>query len=169
VNHQFLLDWMAKKIPESEPHAFNPENTRCVALLDDDYSPIVVAAFNGWTRDSCEGSIASDMTKRWAQRKFIQGTYGYVFDRCGMNRLHMLVRTTNEPAIRMHQMLGHVREGVLRSFYGPGLDAFIYSYLKSDWETGRWHPSRSTSTVNTADILKEPANGQEGTITAAST
>ncbi len=169
VNHPALLNWATQQITDSQPGAFDSETARCTALLDEDGTPIVVAVFNGWTSNACEGSIASDLTRRWANRRFIQATYGYVFDRCGMDRLNMLVATANEPAIRMHEALGHVREGRLRSYFAPGRDAYIYSFLKSDWETSRWHPSRSIRSVNTTDFQQEPVNGQESTSTATST
>lgn len=169
VNHPALLNWATEQISDSEHGAFVPETARCTALLDDEGRPIVVAVFNGWTSNACEGSIASDLTRRWANRRFIQATYAYVFERCGIDRLNMLVATANEPAIRMHEALGHVREGHLRSYFAPGRDAYIYSFLRSDWEASRWYPSRSTRSVNTTDPFKEPVDEQEGTSATART
>lgn len=138
--NDMLLDWMRKRIHSAHGHAcYDPDVTRCTLLVADDGLPIVATAIDGWTENSCDVSIISDGSKRWAQRQFICGTYDYIFRVCGKDRMSMLTAVSNKPAIRMHEGLGHIQEGRHRSYFAPGQDAFSYSFLKSDWISSKWH------------------------------
>lgn len=137
---QQLLDWIGEKIQSDDVHvAFDPAVTRCTVLFDDDMNPVIATALDGWSRYACDGCIASDGSKRWS-RVFIEGTYKYVFETMGLNRLSMIVSSTNTHALRMHKALGHVQEGVHRDYFGPGKDAISFSFLRDDWLKSRWAP-----------------------------
>lgn len=149
LDHPALLRWAEDAIGDTDIGCFSPETSRCVALLEDDFTPIAVLVLNGWTKSGVEGSIATDHSRRWANRRFLQACYGYIFDRCGLDRFTMITDVANTEANQMHADLGHVCEGRLRSWFSPGKDAFVYSFLKSDWESSKWHPCRKS--VNTTN------------------
>jgi RimJ/RimL family protein N-acetyltransferase len=137
-NHEALLQWCQDHVDTGA--VFTPESTRCVALLDDDndYAPIAVVALDGWTVDAVEATITSDGTKRWANRRFISAVYEYVFDHCGKNRLNTISSEHNDAAIKMNKALGHVQEGYLREWFGPGESGYMFSFLRSDWVASKW-------------------------------
>jgi hypothetical protein len=136
-NHEALLEWCQDHVDTGA--VFTPESTRCVALLDDDFTPIVVVALDGWTSNHVEATIASDGTKRWANRRFISAVYRYVFDVCGKTRLNMITAVSNTDANTMHTALGHVQEGRARDWFGADNDAYLWGYTRTDWLNGKWH------------------------------
>ena len=138
--NQKLLEWFSSRInPKHGFMVFDPELTRCTVLFDSNGQPIAATAIDGWAESSCDMSVVSDGTKRWATPSFICGTYEYIFDKCGMNRIAMLVAADNKPAISMNRALGHVQEGLHRDYFGIGSDALSFSYLRKDWEASKWY------------------------------
>jgi RimJ/RimL family protein N-acetyltransferase len=60
---------------------------------------------------------------------------GWLFGRCGVERLAVLTETDNEPMIRAAEAAGFEREGVLRQYTrerGARVDALSMSLLRSD-------------------------------------
>src|SRR5437868_13281063 len=90
-NHPALLQWCALNA-NLPPDAFNPSTTRCSAMVDQDFTPIVVVAFDGWAGHRVEATIATDRTKRWGSREFISGVYRTVFETWKLNRMSMVDR-----------------------------------------------------------------------------
>jgi len=43
----------------------------------------------------------------------------------GATECYLEVRTDNEPAIRLYEKLGYEKVGIIRDYYGPGVDAFF--------------------------------------------
>jgi hypothetical protein len=168
-NHPALLNWVAEHIDHLPTNPFDPSSTRCVALLQDDCTPVAVLALDTWSANGVEGSFATDGSKRWAQREFIQACYGYVFDVCGKHRLTMVTAVENDAMNRLHTALGHTNEGRLRDWFMEDEDAFVWSFTRRDWQASRWHPSRRPRTVNRTDFHEGTVYGQECTSSAAST
>lgn len=160
---QRLIDWIKDRIPPEYGLAdWDPNGTLCTLLLDEEGEPIVATAIDGFTTHSCELTIASDGTQRWATPKFICGTYDFIFRTLpGLNRVSMITASCNEAALLMHKALGHVQEGVHRDYFGPGRDAISFSYLRSDWLSSRWHArSNRSRSVNTPNS-RGATHGQE--------
>lgn len=134
-----LLAWIADHIDEQHGSLdCNPLETRSTVLFDEAGEPVVATAIDGWTKHSCDLTIASDGTKRWATKKFIVGTYNYIFNICGKSRINMITAARNEPAMRMMKALGHVQEGYHVDYFGPGLDATSWRFNRADYEKSRW-------------------------------
>lgn len=73
----------------------------------------VTAAGSGWTRG------------------FMRAVGRYAYGQLGCER--MTVTTASEQVARYAERLGGVREGVLRSQFGPGRDAILIGILRGDW------------------------------------
>ncbi len=139
TDHPFLLEFAARSIAHlNGRNPWHPATARTVALLDDDFQPIAVSVFDGWTENSAELSIGTDGTKRWASRDYIDAVYRYGFDHCGKNRLTMVSAASNTQSLVLQEKLGHVKEGVLRDWFGVGEDGVIFSFLRRDWINSRW-------------------------------
>lgn len=99
---------------------------------------LAVVALNNWTPSTCEAHIASDQTGRWATRDFLFSVYDLAFNHCGRSRMNFQVDTENEPAVRMHDKLGHKRECLMEDCLGDGKHAFLYGLTKKQWMNGRF-------------------------------
>lgn len=159
---QRLIDWIKHRIPEEYGYAdWDPAQTLCTLLLDEKGEPIVATAVDGFSGHSCDLTIASDGTQRWATPKFICGTYEFIFRAPALNRVSMITAASNVAAIRMHEALGHVQEGVHRDYFGPGRDAISFSYLRSDWLASRWYARSNRSRSVNKPNSKGATDGQE--------
>jgi len=134
-----LLQWAAEKL---ELAAFSPD-ARTVAHMvlnhDATVEPLCVVVFDRWTDYTCEVSIASDETGRWAGKDFIRTIYSYVFEHAKKLRMNMAVSVQNTNAINMHEKLGHKVDGRLRDGFGEGHDGILYGFTKQDYLASKWH------------------------------
>lgn len=137
---------------------FDRANTWCCVHLGKRGEIIGVVAFSDWHVNYVEASIASDGTARWATRRFLAYCYGYALDYADKLRMNMVTAADNHPAINMHKALGHVQEGQLRDWFGPGRDALIFGFTKQDWKRSRWNPANQRKGDN--------KNGQKLTSTS---
>src|SRR5262245_26460359 len=119
-----FLQWMKERIGESGD--FKPEDCITIAHVqvhDDGAGEILcVVALNRWTPFTCEGNIASDMSKRWMTRDFAFTVYDFVFNHAGKSRFNFTVSPDNVEAVQMHERLGHKFEGRLEDGFGEGKD-----------------------------------------------
>jgi hypothetical protein len=137
--HPALMQYIEKYIPHIQgSRVFKPETTSFLANLGEDDEILAVVAFHDWTEFQVEVSIATDGNKRWLSRKFLDFVYSYAFIHSKKLRMTMITEETNENAINMHTGLGHVKEGCLRDWFGPGKNACIYGFTISDWENSRF-------------------------------
>lgn len=134
-----LLLWAAHQLSLK---GFSP-NARTVSHIqhndDGSYEVLAVVVFDRWTDYTCEVSIASDRTARWASRAFITAVYKYVFEHAKKLRMNMAVSVRNKEAIAMHEKLGHVVDGRLRDGFGEGHDGILYGFTKQDFLASKWH------------------------------
>ena len=150
TNKQFLVDWMNKQISGWNLNPQELPDTRIFyqILVHDDAKVELISAvaLNRWTPYTCEIHIATDKTKRWANRKYIYTVYDYIFNTCGLTRINALVHQDNEDAINLHRRLGHTEEGRLRHEFGPNEDAIVFGFTFEDWAVSRFNkPSLSTT------------------------
>lgn len=118
VNHPAILKFAEDNFEYlAGTGCFKPETTRCVAMLGKNAEIISVLALDNWTAHQVEATIATDGTKRWASKEFIQVSYDYVFNYCNINRMTMVTAISNTAAINMHKALGHHNEGTLRDWF----------------------------------------------------
>lgn len=141
-----LLAWMKERIGPCG--AFDPEDCRTIAHAiehDDGRIEILcVVALNRWTPFSCEGNIASDMSKRWMTRDFAFAVYDFVFRHAGKTRFNFTVSVDNAEAIEMHERLGHRRIATLEDAFGEGRHALLFGLTRGQWKAGRFSaPSRT--------------------------
>lgn len=135
-----FLQWMMDRI--GVPWRDTPDQCRTIAhvLFKDDgtFDILCVVALHNWTTHGCEGSIASDLTKRWFTRDFAFTVYDYVFNFAGKSRMNFTVRPDNAAALGMHEKLGHRFECRLEDAEGPGNDVLLYGLTKTQWQGGPW-------------------------------
>jgi len=149
-----FLEWMTQRI--GEPGLFEPDECRTIAHVqfndDGSFEILCVVALNRWTQHSCEGNIASDLSKRWMTRDFAFTVYDFVFRHAGKSRFNFTVNTENADAIQMHEKLGHQFVCRLEDAYGESRDAFVYGLTKRQWLNGKYaKPSKQTRIpINTA-------------------
>lgn len=133
-----LIQWAAAVL---ELSSFTPD-ARCMAHMSHDSngaSPLAVVVFDRWTPHSCEVSIASDMTTRWATRTFIREVYEYVFSYAQKLRMTMIVSERNTRSINTQMKLGHVEEGCLRDAFGEGHNGIVFGFTTQDYLASKWH------------------------------
>ncbi len=67
-------------------------------------------------------------------------TLRFAFHELNLHRLQLTVFGYNEPAIRLYEKLGFVREGTYREFMlrdGQRYDMLLYGLLAQEWEAGQ--------------------------------
>lgn len=136
--HTGLIQWAAGVL---ELTSFSPD-ARCMAHMIQDsngVSPLAVVVFDRWTPYSCEVSIASDKTGRWATRTFIREVYEYVFTYAKKQRMTMIVSERNARSINTQMKLGHVEEGCLRDAFGEGHNGIVFGFTTRDYLASKWH------------------------------
>jgi len=83
--------------------------------------------------DFADGSIECGVvatTKGWSDG-ILDHLFGYPFRQLGCRRITMKVRADNEPAIKICQDFGFVKEGLVRKAIN-GVDVIIYGMLKEE-------------------------------------
>lgn len=79
--------------------------------------------------------IATDGTKRWANRRFIFACFDYPFNQLKCYRVTAVVCISNSNAVKLVLKLGFKLEGRLRKAFPSGEDALLFGMLK---EECRW-------------------------------
>lgn len=130
---QFFLDWINNKIATQ----FEPNSSRYLAYVKDD-EVLAVVVFDHWTLNQVEVSIATDGTKRWASRHFINEVFEYAFTLPTITRCNFVVEVENKNAIQLHESLRHPREGLLKDWFGIDKDAYLYRLTRREWESSKW-------------------------------
>ena len=133
---QFFIDWINKELDVT----FVPEDTRTISHVrkndDGTFTVLAVIAFNRWSTNSAEASIASS-SPRWATWKFLNAAYRFIFD-TGRSKINFVVELSNAAAINMHKKLGNHLEGYLKDQFGEGNDAYLFGMTKSQFEQSKW-------------------------------
>lgn len=70
--------------------------------------------------------------KRWCTRRVLKKIFGLAFNFLQVERISILVSTTNLPCIRLVERLGFKQEGLLRKYRDDGSSCFFYGILKSE-------------------------------------
>lgn len=70
--------------------------------------------------------------KRWCTRRVLKKIFGLAFNFLQVERISILVSTTNLPCIRLVKRLGFKQEGLLRKYRDDGSSCFFYGILKSE-------------------------------------
>jgi RimJ/RimL family protein N-acetyltransferase len=130
---QFFLDWINNRIDTE----FDALDSRYLAYVKGD-EVLAVVVFDHWTKHHVEVSIATDGKKNWASRYFITEVFNYAFALPTITRCNFVVEVENENAIRLHQSLGHPREGLLKDWFGTDKDAYLYRLTRREWEKSKW-------------------------------
>jgi RimJ/RimL family protein N-acetyltransferase len=89
--------------------------------------------FDDWTGPNIEATVAGE-PRAWT-RAFLRRLGAYAFEELGCIRV--TIRTEQQAVCTYAERLGAMREGVMRSFYGPGRDAVVYGLLAQDWRLAR--------------------------------
>jgi RimJ/RimL family protein N-acetyltransferase len=137
-----LLSWMRSQLKEFDVGEFDPKECRTVAhLLQDDNGQreiLGVVAFNRWTPHTCDGTVATDGSKRCAGRDFLFTVYDYAFRFAGKTRMNMIVHEQNEASKKLQSDIGHQLVGTLVDHFGEGKNALLYGLTRSQWKQGRY-------------------------------
>lgn len=118
---------------------------RAMSTVDEVGGFVLVTVFSNFTPRNVDMQIAIadggiKMT-RYAFAEIFNAAFGYVFDRLGAARVTGLVRAKNVKARRFDEHLGFKLEGIMREAFEDD-DLCVYGFLKSDFETNRWHYGR---------------------------
>ncbi|WP_028711067.1 GNAT family N-acetyltransferase [Paracoccus pantotrophus] len=89
---------------------------------------IAGAVFNCFVGSSVEVTVAG---KGW-DRAFFRAVGDYVFRQMGCCRMGFT--TEQETVARLAERLGGVREGVMRSYFGPGRDGIVIGVLADEYK-----------------------------------
>lgn len=135
-----FVRWLKQQLQHASP--LDHDDCRTVSIVRGNEIAAVVA-FHGWTAHTVEASIASDGTKSWATRGYVQAVYEYAFVTADKARLNFTVSVSNEAAIRMHKTLGHRLDCVLHDAEGEGNDLYLFSLTRRDWRAGRFCRSKT--------------------------
>jgi len=95
-------------------------------------------ALHRWTDHTCDATIASDGTKRWASRLFIFTVYDWAFRHADKSRVNFIVRPSNADSVLLQERLGHVLEARLADAFGDGQDALLYGLTRRAWRQSKW-------------------------------
>lgn len=128
-----VLHWAAGKLQMRFP----ADLCRAIAYVNE--SDILGAVvYHSWTPHSCELSIATDRSKRWATRRFITAIYKQAFVEFDKSRIHFTVDPTNTDSMRLQEKLGHKKECVLDDAAGEGKPLVLWGLTRKDWLRGRY-------------------------------
>jgi hypothetical protein len=77
-------------------------------------------------------AIASDMSKQWLTRNFIDFGYRLAFHLIKAHRVQCYTKPDNEASIKLIQAMGFKQEALLTDWYGPQNPALVFYLLKQD-------------------------------------
>ncbi len=109
---------------------FDPEKSRCIASVTDDFKIMGVVVFDRFSPFNCELSVAS-ATPRFMNRAFLKAVFRYPFVQLGLSRISAVIEDGNIHAIEMDRRLGFVDEAKLKNWYGDK-DGFMLRMLKEE-------------------------------------
>lgn len=111
---------------------------KVLTKLHDDGSIACVVAYTRFSKTNLEMSIASDGSKTWVNRKFIQAAFAYPFLQLGKRRVLSIAHEDNHAVLDQDRRLGFVEEGRLRKWYGDR-DGILFGMLREEciWLKGQ--------------------------------
>lgn len=122
-----IARWAAERIGGS------PRFERFSAIgLEDGGQLVAAVIYDSWFHPGICGHIASDGTRRWANRAFLRAIFDYPFNQLGCARITAPIAEGNQAAIHFVEKLGFVLEGRLRCAMPDGADRLIFGILKED-------------------------------------
>lgn len=122
-----VAEWAGARIESYKiPEKFNAIGLECDGVL------VAAAVYDSWYHPSISGHIASDGSRRWANREFLRAIFDYPFRQIGCARITAPIADGNEAARRFVEKLGFVLEGRLRRAMPDGGDRLLYGLLKED-------------------------------------
>lgn len=134
----FFLNWLNDQLGIT----LNQPTTQTISHVrqndDNTYTILAVIAFSNIKKYHVEASIAAS-TPRWATWNFLHAAYEYAFNKLNISRINFVVDPANEAALSMHEKLGSVLEGKLRSIFGDGKDGYIFGTTRADYENSKWY------------------------------
>lgn len=126
-----LTAWASARIPQS------PVWVRCNGIgLEHNGELVAAVIYDNWFHPSICGHIASDGTRRWLSREFLQAMFRYPLVQLGCERITAPIDDGNDAAVNFVERLGFVLEGRLRRATSDGRDKLIYGILRS--EAAKW-------------------------------
>jgi hypothetical protein len=105
-----------------------------VGVMDNRGEPIGALIWSELTGANIELTIYGP---RAFPRGVIIASFAYAFNALGVSRITVRCQADKPKLIRLIEKMGWRREGTLRRFYGPELDAVIFGMVREDC---RWLP-----------------------------
>lgn len=122
-NDEKLIAWAGEKIN------FKPRpDAKCIGLVSEK-GIHAVTVYDGFSECDCNIHIASDGTRHWLSRKYLNLSFYVPFVQWNLRRVTGLVPAKNEDALRFDLHLGFEREGYLRQAL-PDDDLIILGMLR---------------------------------------
>jgi len=121
-----LLAWAQAQLQAS----WEPGSVRWLAGVAAE--PVFVVVYSRFSARSCELSIATDGTKRWASRRSLRAIFNVPFNQWALRRVTFVCRADNQPSIDLCARLGAVQEGVVRKSFPGDVDGVVLGMLKEE-------------------------------------
>lgn len=125
-----LLTWLNARLSTQ----FEEASCRWVAGLADG-SIVFVVVYSTFSRRSCELTIATDETRRWATKRTLHHIFRIPFVEWSLRRVMFVARADNTVSLDMIERLGAEREGQLRRHFSGDVDGVLFGMLR---EECRW-------------------------------
>lgn len=122
-----LREWVEERIPDcrfrEDATAIGIERKGIVqgAVIFDTFSPT-----------SCFIHLASDGSRRWITREFIQRVFAYPFIQLALPRVNCVVSALNHDSLRLTRHFGWTQEGTLREAGTVGEDLIFFGMLRRE-------------------------------------
>jgi len=114
---------------------FRPDAVTITALKAGEITAVTV--FDTFSDNDCQIHVASDGSRNWLSRQYLQMVFAYPFRQLGLRRLTSLVSVNNAASLSFCQQCGFIREGQLRKAAESGEDLVLFGMLR---EECRWLP-----------------------------
>ncbi|MBF8177657.1 GNAT family N-acetyltransferase [Herminiimonas contaminans] len=109
---------------------FDPNQSVCIASLDDFGRIMGVVVFSGFTEYNCELSVFSN-TPKFITRNLLKVIFHYAFITANKRRVTAIVEDGNNKALDIDRRVGFVHESVAKNWYGD-VDGIVLRMLRED-------------------------------------
>lgn len=130
----------------------SPRTSYLITLVDDLGFALAICALSDWGEHNVELTLATDNSKRWANRRFLRAIGDFCFADNARTRITSITDSRNVAWGKQLQRLGFVNEGRLQDWYGPGRTGELYclsraTYNRARWARGTLHGQKACSTA----------------------
>lgn len=116
----------------------NPSTSYLISLVDDQNVAVAVCALGAWGEHNVELTLATDGTKRWVARKYMQAIGDFCFADSSRSRVTAIVPSDRKEWAAQVARFGFKHEGTLEDWYGTGRPGELYCITRGTYNRLRW-------------------------------